>query len=164
MTNEKQKVYTINDFASQCVDFNNIAGALREVSWEDFKNQQSRLLEEVNEITEALNSKDIVETLDGVVDVMVVSLGMAAKLAMLGVDVGEAFRRVAENNLSKFPKDEQTAIDTVEFYKTEKQTETYYTKSDCADCYVIRRKSDNKIMKPKGYQSVDLSDLIKVEE
>lgn len=65
-----------------------------------------------------------------------------------------ALDRVHESNMSKFPKTEQEAIDSVQAYK-DKGIDTLYT-----DTFVIKRTSDGKILKSKYYHAVELSDLV----
>ena len=73
-----------------------------------------------------------------------------------GIDFAKAMDLIAENNLSKYPTDEQVAIDTVQMYK-DQGLETYYTFYPESLCYVIRDSKTNKIKKPVGFKSVDLS-------
>ena len=69
--------------------------------------------------------------------------------------------RVASNNLTKMPFDLETAIATVEYYK-QQGIECKYEYNETYDRYVIRDQN-NKVRKPLGYVSVDLSDCVPKE-
>jgi predicted HAD superfamily Cof-like phosphohydrolase len=58
--------------------------------------------EEVTELQEALASNDNVETLDALIDIMVVTIGA---IHSLGVDAEGAWREVLNSNLAKIDKD-----------------------------------------------------------
>ncbi len=58
--------------------------------------------EEVAELQEALASNDNVETLDALIDIMVVTIGA---IHSLGVDAEGAWREVLNSNLAKIDKD-----------------------------------------------------------
>lgn len=98
------------------------------------------LREETSEIGAAIAQKDDVEILDGAFDTAVVALNLAYKLLrMKGFDHKEAskrteegFKRVCENNLTKL-----NANGKPEFNE------------------------EGKAVKPTGYKSVELGDLLK---
>lgn len=69
----------------------------------------------------------------------------------------EAFKRVHENNMSKFCKSFSEALLTVDNYTTQ-GIETFH--EQVGDFYVIYRKSDKKIMKSISWTPVCLKDLI----
>ena len=97
--------------------------------------------------------------LDSVVDIFVVY----ARLYQLmennpSFNLHEAIKRVCENNLTKFPTDKQVAEDTLNMY-AEQGVECYIatTEYEGITYYAIKRVSDNKFLKPVGYESVDLN-------
>jgi len=137
--------------------FNMIAGNDQKITDQDFEDQFKVVVEEMKEFQEGHTDKDLVETVDGIVDNFVVLFGYMQKMQnRYGIDFAKAMDLIAENNLSKYPTDEQVAIDTVQMYK-DQGLETYYTFYPESLCYVIRDSKTNKIKKPVGFKSVDLS-------
>lgn len=110
-------------------------------SWDyigfSFKNL---LQEEFNELGEAIEAKDEVETLDGAYDVSVIALNIAYKLfRMKGCDHEEAklkteegFHRVLDSNLSKLHPDG-----------------------------TVKYREDGKVLKPETFRAPDFADLLK---
>lgn len=71
--------------------------------------------------------------------------------------MNDAFKRVHDNNMSKFCKSFSEALLTVDDYANQ-GIETFH--EQVGDYYVIYRKSDKKIMKSIQWTPVDLKDLI----
>lgn len=137
--------------------FNMIAGNDQKITDQDFEDQFKVVVEEMKEFQTGHANKDLVETTDGIIDSFVVLFGYMQKMQnRYGIDFAKAMDLIAENNLSKYPTEEQVAIDTVKMYQ-EKGLETYYTYNAESACYVIRDSKTNKIKKPVGFKSVDLS-------
>lgn len=150
--------YDILDFQVSCDLFNDIAGKSKEFAWSDLGQQYKILLEEVHEINDGLELRDIEEVLDGTVDTLVVALGMLQKLKEAGIDVSKALRKTAENNLTKFPKDIKVVDATVKaFIDAGLSVSVEYNKY--VGCYVIKDQND-KIRKPIDFVSNDLKDCI----
>lgn len=148
----------IDDLDCNTWKFNEIAGNNTRLSKKDFEAQYKCLVEEVKEIGEGIETNNLTEVLDGVVDVLVVALGLAHKLEHLGVPVYVAAARIAENNLSKFP-DYTTveAMATIDMYSKKGEAVTVTDQ----DCYLVVRDLNGKIRKPFSFQSVELDDLVK---
>jgi len=147
-------LYNFQDFAEDCYVFNEIAGKDQQYSWNDLESQYKLIAEETNEILEGLDNRDIVEVLDGAVDVLVVTLGLLQKLQAAGVDVDHALAITAENNISKFVTYDSTAKATVEMYSrlgvdSKAEYNEKYRK------YVIKDSND-KVRKPIGFISNNL--------
>ena len=137
--------------------FNMIAGNDNKISDQDFEDQFKVVVEEMKEFQDGHANKDLVETVDGIVDNFVVLFGYMQKMQnRYGIDFAKAMDLIAENNLSKYPTEEQVAIDTVQMYK-DQGLETYYTFHPESLRYVIRDSKTNKIKKPGGFKSVELS-------
>ena len=137
--------------------FNMIAGNAQKITDQDFEDQFKVVVEEMKEFQDGHTTKNLVETVDGIVDNFVVLFGYMQKMQVrYGIDFAKAMDLIAENNLSKYPTEEQVAIDTVQMYQ-EKGLETYYTFYPESACYVIRDSKTNKIKKPVGFKDVDLS-------
>jgi NTP pyrophosphatase (non-canonical NTP hydrolase) len=147
--------------------FNHRAGKMplglndsKESVWQSLKNQAERLVEEVQEVLDGVNNRDIQEVLDGVVDVWYVREWMDDMLEALGIDVEKAKHEVAMNNLNKITEDISLAKQTAKdygncfvFIYNDKFT-TYYT---------VLRSGDNKVMKLKNHVPPNLSQFIPLE-
>lgn len=151
--------YDISDFQDDCYAFNEIAGKDTLTSLKDIEFQYNLILEETKEIKEkGIDCNNVKEVVDGVVDVMVTALGLMQKLEHLGVDMNKAMRDTAYNNLTKYPSDERIAIETAQKYEEDGVQVTVEYKSDF-ELFVIKNMKD-KIMKPIGFESNDLSNCI----
>ncbi|GAA0893993.1 nucleoside triphosphate pyrophosphohydrolase family protein [Fulvivirga kasyanovii] len=118
----------------------------------------SLIAEELKELEEAIKDKDIVEIADALCDIQYVLSG-----AVLEFGLGEKFKalfdEVQRSNMSKACDNEEEAKATVEYYKTEKDTECYYKKIDGK--YLVFRTSDNKTIKSINYSPADLKSILK---
>lgn len=151
--------YNISDFQDDCYAFNIVAAKDKLCSLQDIEFQYNLILEETKEIKEkGIDKNNAKEVVDGVVDVMVTALGLMQKLEHLGVDMNKAMRDTSQNNLTKYPSDERIAITTAQKYEEEGIQVTVDYNSDY-DMYVIKNLKD-KVMKPVGFESNDLSDCI----
>ena len=116
------------------------------------------IAEELRELEEAIADKDIVEIADALCDIQYVLSG-----AILEFGLGEKFKtlfdEVQRSNMSKACNTEQEAIDTVEFYKNEKDTECYY--KEIEGKWLVYRKSDDKTIKSIYYSPADLESILK---
>ena len=157
MTND----YDFNEFVEQCYAFNEIAGKASQASLKQMLQQLALIEEEVQEIKEGLHENNVLETLDGVVDVLVVTLGMLQKLEALGVDTTKALKDTAENNLTKYPADIATAVASQK-YLARKGVEVTVEYNPKHDLYVLKDKQ-GKVRKPWNFDSNDLTDCIPVE-
>ena len=116
------------------------------------------IAEELKELEEAIADKDIVEIADALCDIQYVLSG-----AILEFGLGEKFKtlfdEVQRSNMSKACNTEQEAIETVEFYKNEKDTECYY--KEIEGKWLVYRKSDDKTIKSIYYSPADLESILK---
>lgn len=94
---------------------------------------------------------DLVELIDGAVDMKVISDGLLQILEAKGFDVSKALLRVGDNNLSKFPTIEPNMAD----YDS-RWTKTYNEKFGVW----VLKDENGKVRKPHDYVPVDLSDCI----
>lgn len=157
-TIEKIESYDIRDFQDECYEFNVIGNKHNLVKWKDIEFQYKLIAEETKEIKDGLDINNVKEVLDGAIDVMVVTLGLLQKLEYLGVDVNKAMRDTAANNLTKFVTHELDAIRTAQHYEQE-GVPVFVEYNKEGDCFVIKNWND-KIMKPVGFVSNDLSNCI----
>jgi predicted HAD superfamily Cof-like phosphohydrolase len=97
--------------------------------YNDYTLRYNLMKEENKEYLQACHDHDKIEILDALVDQMYVLLGTIHQHGMSNI-FEEAFNRVHENNMSKFPNGQ------------------------------ILRDAEGKILKPEGFKPVDLSDLV----
>lgn len=152
--------YSQDKFLTDCYLFNILASKSKVIYGHELKDQADRILEEVKELKEAVDENDPAGMLDGLIDILVTSYGFKQLLESQGYQVEKGSNKVAMNNLSKFVFTEEAADSTIEHYK-QKGTDCYKKKSK-SGMIAILRKSDNKVMKPLGYGSVDLTDCLPV--
>lgn len=154
--------YNISDFQVDCYAFNEIAGKHNKTTLKDIEFQYKLILEETKEIKDkGIDKNNVKEVLDGVVDVIVTALGLLQKLEYLGVDVNKAMRDTAYNNLTKYPSKELTAIQTAQMYEEDGAMVDVQYNSEY-ELFVIKNWND-KVMKPIGFESNDLSNCIPKE-
>lgn len=158
MLTDYEVPYGIQNFKQDAEDFNVLSGQFNKTTKQDLINQVKLITEEASETKAAMEVNDITELLDGAVDVMYVTIGLLQKLEQLGVDVNGAMRKVAEDNLAKFPSSRLLAESTVEMYKTQGiETEMQYNED--FGRYVIKDTND-KVRKPAGFVSTYLGAFV----
>lgn len=113
------------------------------------------LQEELNELKQALENKDIVEVADALGDLEYVLSGAVIEFG-LGDSFNKCFDLIHESNMSKACDTEEQALLSIDFYKT-KKIECIYEIVNGK--YVLYRLSDRKIMKSLFYKPVDLTYL-----
>lgn len=117
----------------------------------------SLLAEELKELEEAIEDKDIVEVADALCDLQYVLSG-----AILEFGLGEKFRalfdEVQRSNMSKACNSVEEAEATVRHYEA-KGTECYY-KEDSGK-YLVYRKGDDKTLKNVNYSPADLESIVR---
>jgi hypothetical protein len=138
--------------------FNTIAGKADNFSKEAVEQQTRLILEEVNELVNALNTNDTVEVLDAAVDIQVVLSGLFQILHKAGFDVANACQLVAENNLSKFTDSLQVAELTVADLAS-KEIEAKIEYNAESQCYVIKD-TNQKVRKPVDFKAVELTECV----
>lgn len=133
---------------------------------EALKNQAKRVLEEAQEIVDACESGDTEGILDGIVDVQVTALPLIQMGEAYGFNVGDALIEVADNNLTKVTTSMPIAAQTVLHYSEKDGTDVYIDEQHYMDriYYSIKRKADDKYLKPVGYQSVSLKKYLPEEK
>lgn len=149
--------YDFEEFRVDCNEFNRIAGKDSKLSIKDFKDQLKLIQSELKELEEGINNNNVEEILDGFLDVFVTNAGIGQKLEKLGVDVIGAARSVADNNYSKFIDFGQLEElqDTLKKYHQE-GTLVYSIGNPESNLWVVKRESDDKVMKPYSFTPVNL--------
>lgn len=152
---------------SKIEKFNKIAGKLntdvllhdRELMWVELQNSSKRVLEEAQEMYDAAMDRDILEVLDGAVDVKYTIGHTQILLEMMNIDVVGAGDEICDNNLSKFSVDDTLAqLTVIEYTKQQIDTKVEYNAEE--DCYAVLRVEDSKVMKPVYYENPDISGCI----
>ena len=114
------------------------------------------LQEELNELQEAINNKDLVEIADALCDLQYVLSGAVLEFG-LGEKFGKLFNEVQRSNMSKACASQQEAAETIAFYK-EKGEAAYAQNS--GDKINVHRLSDHKVLKNIYYSPADLKSII----
>lgn len=116
----------------------------------------SLLAEELKELEEAIDNKDLVEIADALCDLQYVLSG-----AILEFGLGEKFKslfdEVQRSNMSKACRTEEEAMATVKHYE-DKGTPCFYEKE--GDLYLVFREGDHKTLKSVGYSPADLKGIL----
>ena len=120
----------------------------------------SLLQEELNELKQAIEDKDIVEIADALCDIQYVLSGAILEFG-LGEKFNELFDEVQRSNMSKACSSIQESIETISHYKKKDDTESMYKK--VGDKWVVYRMSDNKVLKSVNYSPADLKKIIENE-
>lgn len=151
----------IEQLKQDTYNFNRIAGTDVETNYQAFYQQYKVLCEEIREVSDALDTRDLTEVVDGVIDTIVVALGMWQKLENLGIDMNKAAELIGHNNLSKYPslRDDSIVQPTIDKYEAQ-GIEVTVKKDIPNHCYVFRNKGTGKILKPYGFESVDISSCV----
>lgn len=119
--------------------------------------------EEVRELKEAIQNKDLVEVADALADILYVVYG--AGIAF-GIDLDKAFDLVHESNMSKLCSTEEQAKETVAWYKEQflEKNSPYdspaYGYNPKTKAYVVFNESTGKVLKNKYYKPVDLKTVV----
>jgi len=116
------------------------------------------LIEELEELKEAIDDNDMVEVADAFCDIQYVLSGAILEFG-LGEQFAELFAEVQRSNMSKVCASREEAEATVEFYRNEKDTEGYIVERD--DEFLVYRKSDNKVLKSINYSPADIAGKLK---
>ncbi|WP_421878254.1 hypothetical protein [Marinoscillum sp.] len=118
----------------------------------------SLIAEELKELQQAIEDRDLVEVADALCDIQYVLSGAVLEFG-LGEKFVELFNEVQRSNMSKACSTEQEAQATVKHYQENKDTEAYYVQEDGK--YLVYRKGDNKTLKSINYSPADLKSIIK---
>ena len=117
----------------------------------------SLIAEELEELKEAIKDKDLVEVADALCDIQYVLSG-----AVLEFGLGEKFRALFEevqrSNMSKACDSEEEAMETVAYYKSERDTDAYYEEREGK--WLVYRVGDNKTLKSVNYSPADLKKIL----
>jgi hypothetical protein len=125
--------------------------------WEALSNQAKRIEEELKELTDAIEDRDLVETFDALLDLDVVVSG---GLFLSNGDYAGGIEAVLENNDNKYTDRKETAYAVDNHYKDLVATRVHEVSvGDIFDSkfYSVHRVSDDKILKFPGHPQVNLA-------
>lgn len=118
--------------------------------------------EELDELKEAVEKKDIVEIFDALLDITYVGLGNGAMVFGLKDKIEAGYAEVQASNLSKICNTLEEAEETVRVRSEQQGTECHWEK--IGDKYVVFRSSDKKVMKSINYFRPDLKQFFTQKE
>lgn len=110
---------TIQDVINMNIAFTQPAGDMTRLAdndhaaWDYLQKQSHLILEEFNELIEAIANKDINEVRDAICDILVVTIGAGHKA---GMDIPKDMKTVFESNMSKFCENEDILNRTIQKY------------------------------------------------
>jgi predicted HAD superfamily Cof-like phosphohydrolase len=117
----------------------------------------SLLQEELNELSQAIKDKDLVEIADALCDIQYVLSGAVLEFG-LGDKFVDLFNEVQRSNMSKACSTEEEAQRTLEHYKQKDGTEGYY--KQVGDKWVTYRNGDDKVLKSVGYSPANIKSML----
>lgn len=117
--------------------------------------------EETDELSHAIEEKDIVEVLDAICDLLYVAIGNATMVFGLKDKLVDAYAEVQASNMSKSCVTVEEAEETIRV-RSEQHGECYYRR--VGDRYVVYRKADDKVMKSINYFAPNLEQFFTEEE
>ena len=118
----------------------------------------SLIAEEFDELKDAISTKNFVEVIDALTDILYVTYGF---YTAIGINGDKAFKLVHDSNMSKLCKTEEEAIKTVEFYKNDGRYDSpAYRLSPDGKYYVVYNESTSKILKSIYYKPVSFNTIL----
>jgi predicted HAD superfamily Cof-like phosphohydrolase len=115
------------------------------------------LAEELKELEEAIENKDLTEIADALCDLQYVLSGAVLEFG-LGSKFVELFDEVQRSNMSKACNNLAEAEATVKFYAEKDGTESEIKEK--GGNYLVYRISDNKVLKSINYSPADLNSIL----
>ncbi len=117
----------------------------------------SLIQEELNELKEAIEDKDLVEVADALCDIQYVLSGAVLEFG-LGDKFVELFNEVQRSNMSKACVSAEEAQATLDHYKQKDGTEGYYKEENGK--WLVFRSEDDKTLKSINYSPADLKTIL----
>jgi len=141
----------------------NTRGNRRVASWVDVWRQYELLKEEFHETRVAIERRDVIETVDGCVDIMVVAVGLMYRLGLTEREINDSIDEILSANESKFTTDRRVARETAEKFLS-RGIEVEFSESSPYVGKVVRSEDDNypigKIIKSLAYKAPNLSEVL----
>jgi predicted HAD superfamily Cof-like phosphohydrolase len=117
----------------------------------------SLIQEELDELQDAINDKNIVEVADALCDIQYVLAGAILEFGLQD-KFAELFEEVQRSNMSKACKTVEEATETMKYYLEKDGTQSYYREVD--GLYLVFRKDDDKTLKSIHYSPADLKSIL----
>ena len=115
------------------------------------------LAEELRELEEGIQAKDIVAVADALCDLQYVLSGAVLEFG-LGGKFNALFEEVQRSNMSKACKSVEEANQTIEHYKIKEQSDAYWKEEE--SLFLVFRETDNKTLKSVNYSPADLKSIL----
>lgn len=115
------------------------------------------IAEELKELQEAVQNNDMVEVADALCDLQYVLSGAVLEFG-LAQKFKDLFDEVHRSNMSKACKTVEEAQQTIDHYRANAGTESYYKEID--GLYLVYRTADNKTLKSINYSPADLKGIV----
>lgn len=181
MTKSKLQIQIIQQLADMAVESMNSVPFVDEV--EEFNNRMGKsfqnrttptinlkdaqfvvdfIQEELDEMKAAIKNGDIIEVLDGILDITYVSLGNGAMSFGLKDRILPAYAEVQASNMSKICTTLEEAVETVNIRTKEQGEACHY--EEIGNNFVVFRSRDLKVMKSINYFRPDLKQFFTEEE
>jgi predicted HAD superfamily Cof-like phosphohydrolase len=119
----------------------------------------SLIAEELKELQEAIDNKDLVEVADALCDIQYVLSGAVLEFG-LGDKFVDLFNEVQRSNMSKACSTYEEAEATVAHYLKKDGTESEIMQD--GDKFLVYRILDNKVLKSVGYSPADLKGILNI--
>ncbi len=155
-------------FIDEVQEFNEVMGkgwqnrTAPTINPEDAKFVIDFIQEELDELKEAVETKNIVEIFDALLDITYVGLGNGALVFGLKDRIVKGYNEVQASNLSKICNTLEEAEETVKVRSEQQGTPCHY--EPIGDKYVVYRSHDKKVMKSINYFRPDLKQFFTQEE
>ncbi|WP_270089661.1 nucleoside triphosphate pyrophosphohydrolase family protein [Sphingobacterium sp. SYP-B4668] len=117
----------------------------------------SLIAEELKELEEAIQNKDLVEIADALCDIQYVLSGAVLEFGLKN-KFNALFEEVQRSNMSKACKSIEEAEATIKYYKEEKGVDSYYKEVD--GLYLVFREGDHKTLKSIYYSPANLKSIL----
>ena len=118
----------------------------------------SLLAEELQELKQAIEDRNLVEIADALCDLQYVLSGAVLEFG-LGDKFKELFDEVHRSNMSKACKSLEEANETIVHYRKNHQCDAYHQEE--GPLFLVYRKNDNKTLKSIDYSPADLGSILK---
>ncbi len=120
----------------------------------------SLIAEELKELQEAIENKDLIEVADAFCDLQYVLSGAILEFG-LGEKFTALFNEVHRSNMSKACKSVEEAEATIAYYQQKDGTEAYY--KEIEGLFLVYRKGDDKTLKSIKYSPADIEKFIEIQ-
>jgi len=115
------------------------------------------LQEELDELKQAIEEKDITSVADALSDIQYVLSGAILEFG-LASKFKDLFEEVQRSNMSKVCSDYGIAEETLEYYLAKNGTRGFIRESESG--YLVYRESDQKVLKSIKYSPADLESIL----